>query len=242
LNLCIDIGNTTTRLYIYDGRKPVSKMVFKKLDVKALKGVFNKHIISASILSSVVDEDKKIAALLRKETDFIKLSHKTALPIENKYATPKTLGMDRLACAVAGAYLYLGKHVLIIDAGTCIKYDFVSNENKYLGGSISPGLQMRLDAMHKFTGKLPQLKAEKWVIETGNDTKTSMLSGVFFGALYEMNGFIKHYSELYKQLQVILTGGDAHHFAVELNFPIFAEPDLTGIGLNEILLHNQTRN
>ena len=140
--------------------------------------------------------------------------------------------------SVAAAHIYPNRNVLIVDAGTCIKYDFVNSQRQYLGGSISPGFQMRFDAMHHFTDKLPHIKAQSYS-DIGIDTASSMRSGVFLGIIYEINGFITDYTEQQDLDHVILTGGDASHFANELNFPIFAEPDLTGIGLNEILSFNQ---
>lgn len=240
MNLAVDLGNTTTRLYIYDGTRRIGKESFPTLTAEMLEKFLEEHSIRRSILSAVDNDDQDIAEVLHAKTHFIMLSGSTPLPITNFYTTPETLGADRICNAVAAAALYPGKNVLVIDAGTCIKYDLMNNKNQYLGGSISPGFRMRLDAMHHFTGRLPQLEPQ-FASGIGTTTKDSMMTGAFSGIVHEMNGFISDFSKQYDSLVVIFTGGDSRHFAEELNFPIFAEPDLTGIGLNEILQFNKAR-
>jgi type III pantothenate kinase len=241
VNLVLDLGNSSSRLYLYEGKELVERrVILQALDQDRLMDFMRGRRLKGSILSCVVDPELYIEDIMRDHSNyFIKLNHQTPLPIENLYQTPETLGGDRIAGAVAAASLYPGTNVLVIDAGTCIKYDFVNARNQYLGGSISPGYKMRFRALHHFTGKLPELKAGHYA-DTGNTTETAMKSGVFMGVVFEMQGFIRFYREKGVE-KVILTGGDAHHFANELNLPIFAEPDLTGIGLNEILSFNQAR-
>lgn len=241
VHFALDLGNTAARLYIYKGMKRMAKKVFETMNAKSLGPLLRQYGADACIVSSVARPDKSLTDLLSKHTRLIQLTYKTPLPIKNLYKTPETLGADRIANAAGAAFLYPGKNVLIIDAGTCIKYDFVNEENQYAGGSISPGFQMRYDALRHFTARLPQLKAQKRRLRTGDDTERSMHTGVYNGIAYEMNGFIREYREAYRGLIVVLSGGDASYFADVLNFPIFAEPDLTGIGLNEILRHNKTR-
>jgi type III pantothenate kinase len=236
VNLALDLGNTTSSLFIFDGTRRMGKESIPNLNASSLEKFLEEHSIKASILSTVVDDDKGIIELLHAKTDFVMLNSSTPLPIDNLYKTPETLGADRLANAVAASRLYPDKNVLIIDAGTCIKYDFINREKQYLGGSISPGFKMRLDAMHQFTDKLPQLEPS-FATGIGTTTKESMMTGVFRGIVHEMNGFILQYSER-NPIEIVMTGGDTRYFAEELNFPIFAEPDLTGIGLNEILQFN----
>jgi type III pantothenate kinase len=237
LNLAIDLGNTSSRLYTYDGTRRIGKQVLPNLNANLLEEFIEENSIKSSILSSVIDDDGGVAEVLHSKTYFIYLNSQTVLPIENLYKTPETLGTDRIACAVAGAALYPGKNVLVIDAGTCIKYDFVDYKSQYFGGSISPGFRMRLDALHHYTDKLPQLEPG-YASGIGNTTKDSIMTGVYCGIVHEMKGFIHDYAHHFNPITVVLTGGDSLHFAEELNFPIFVEPDLTGIGLNEILLFN----
>jgi type III pantothenate kinase len=240
VNLALDLGNTTSRLFIYDGARRIGKRVISNLSTEMLEEFVEENSVRSSILSSVIDYDPLIAHLLHSRTDFIKLNSDTPLPIDNFYKTKETLGTDRIANAVAGAVLYPEKNVLIVDVGTCIKYDFVNYKGQYLGGSISPGFRMRLDAMHHYTDKLPQLEPT-YASGIGTSTKDAMMTGAFRGIIHEINGFINEYSARFEPIVIILTGGDTRHFEEELNFPIFAEPDLTGIGLNEILLFNKTR-
>jgi type III pantothenate kinase len=236
LNLAIDLGNTSSRLYLYDGTRRMGKEVLPEMSAGLLEKFIEEHSVRHSILSSVVENDFGIVELLHAKTHFVMLNSNTALPIDNQYKTPETLGADRLANVVGASVLHPDKNVLVIDAGTCIKYDFINRNKQYSGGSISPGFKMRLDAMHHFTGKLPQLEPTH-ATGIGGTTKDAMMTGAFRGIIHEMNGFIQEYSQR-NPVEIVMTGGDARYFVEELNFPIFAEPDLTGIGLNEILQFN----
>ena len=192
----------------------------------------------AVIISNVTAEKKVPRKLLSHDAQVIRLDHHTRLPVKNMYATPATLGNDRLANAV-GAFVTFPNHpVLVIDAGTCIKYDFIDDKGRYHGGSISPGLNMRFKALHHYTGSLPLLKQEKKIMLTGTNTKEAMVSGVQAGALAEVNGFIDQYAAKHKSIKFILTGGDHRFFAGNLKKHIFVSPNLTLLGLNEILDHN----
>lgn len=170
----------------------------------------------------------------------IHLSHSTSIPISNNYKTKETLGDDRLANAVAADALYPGVPMLIIDCGTCVKFDFVSPDSSYLGGSISPGLQMRFKALNHFTGLLPKLEPFSNPKLIGDSTDSAIVSGVVNGMTAEIKGMIESYSAIYENLTVILTGGDASFFDKELKSNIFVEPNLTLIGLNEILRYNSS--
>jgi type III pantothenate kinase len=165
----------------------------------------------------------------------------------NAYASPETLGNDRLANAVAASALYPSRNVLILDAGTCIKYDFISAEKIYTGGAISPGLSMRFMAMHNYTARLPLLNpAMDELIQkaqlTGSDTYHAMLSGVVNGAVFEAEGFIAAYAENYPDMLVLVTGGDRLFFEKHLKSEIFAHSNLVLPGLHVILDHNLKNN
>ena len=192
------------------------------------------------MLSSVVHLDPSLQKAFRNIDGFGLLSQKTKLPLKNRYLTPATLGNDRLANAVAGAFLFPKKNVLIVDIGTCIKFDFINSKNEYMGGSISPGMEMRFKSLHHFTGKLPYIQASKKTTLTGKSTEDAIRSGVMNGMKEEISGIIHRYKKNYKTLTIILTGGDAHRFAGELKMSIFAAADLVNIGLNEILRYNKT--
>ncbi len=238
MNLTIDIGNSFIKTLVFEDTVPVYRNVSETLTSIHIKRLLNKFPIKNSMLSSVVEVKKPILNVLNKLPYLKKLTASTSIPVKNLYETPTTLGKDRLANAIAGAFLFPGKNVLIIDVGTCIKYDFINSKKEYLGGSISPGLQMRFKSLHQFTGKLPLVKESKITELTGRSTVKAIQTGVIIGICEEMKGFIHRYKSKYKSLQIILTGGDANHFAEDLKLSIFAAEDLVNIGLNEIIRYN----
>ena len=176
--------------------------------------------------------------MIRKYCKVIVLDSNTPLPIINKYKTPETIGKDRLAAAV-GAKSFAGDApVLVIDAGSCITYDIVNQSNEFLGGSISPGVNMRLKSLHTFTQKLPLLEPTENIVLPGSDTKESIMSGVIAGIQFEMEGFINYYSIQYPDLKCVLSGGDMKYFDKKLKNGIFAIPNIVAEGLQLILHFN----
>jgi type III pantothenate kinase len=126
----------------------------------------------------------------------------------------------------------------VVDTGTCIKYNFINNKNEYIGGAISPGLQMRFKSLNSFTSRLPLLDVEEnFNTLIGTNSKDNILSGVELGAVAEINSFIDQYKQLYPDINVVLSGGDVNFFEKRLKKPIFAEPYLILKGLNNILNH-----
>lgn len=239
-NLVIDIGNSRTKLAVFRGRKLVESFKVDKLDTDQLDRFLNEHGITHSIVSSVNDDIKDLEKLLKAKTQFIRFSTELKTRIVNKYKSPETLGLDRLAGVIAAKALFPDTNCLVIDAGTCITYDAIDKEGVYFGGSISPGLKMRLDAMHKFTGRLPKVEYSNYADWQGFDTNSAMLSGVVNGSFQELKGMIEVYNSHYLGLQVILCGGDAIFFDSRLKNSIFAptlktEPNLVLIGLNEVI-------
>ncbi len=239
MNLIIDIGNTRTKLGIFGKGKLLRKAVFETgWGVNALKAFIADRPVESAAVSTVAGLDKNIEHYLAGLKYYLKLTAATPLPLKNNYKSPETLGNDRLA-AVAGAhFLFPGKACLAIDAGTCITYDFISAKGVYEGGNITPGINMRLKAMHTFTSGLPLVPLKKTNSSVGKDTRTSILTGALQGALLEMEGFIKHYEAAFGTLTAILTGGDADYFANKMKSEIFVNPNLVLIGLNQILNYN----
>lgn len=238
-NLAIDIGNSKTKFGLFQGKKLLQ---FKVLDNQSLAEshlLFNDFEPQWIILSSVNHAAEQALKLKESASKVIQLSHKTNLPFDLYYQTPETLGKDRIAAVAAAQALYPNTNVLTIDAGTCVTYDFLDDAGHYYGGAISPGIQMRLKAMHHFTAQLPLLS---WAGEaaslTGESSISSMLSGAVNGLRLEVDGFIDEYKQKYPNLKVLLTGGDAALFEKDLKNGIFAEPNLVLKGLNEILLYN----
>lgn len=197
--------------------------------------------IRCSILSSVVKNTSEEEKFLDNRLKLFVLSPELKQPFINLYATPVTLGKDRIALVAAAVRNYPGKNVLVIDAGTCVTYDFKNKKEEYLGGAISPGLQMRFDAMHKFTGNLPLLSGTEEVKLVGNSTQSSMNSGVVNGLAFEIDSFINAYKADNKDLTIILTGGDSQLLLKRLKNSIFANPNFLLEGLNYILEFNKTQ-
>jgi len=239
LNLIIDIGNTRTKLGVFGKGKLIRKGVLEKgWGVKELKAFIAKRKIENVALASVAGLDGKVEQFLKIYNYYLKLSASTPLPIRNTYKSPETLGNDRLAAVIGAYFLYPGKGCLVIDAGTCITYDFIDSKGIYHGGNIAPGINMRLKAMHTFTASLPLVERKNLVSLIGKDTNSSLLTGGQLGAMLEMEGFIKLYKEKFGPLNVILTGGDADYFANKMKTKIFVNSNLVLVGLNQILNYN----
>jgi len=233
----VDAGNTRLKVVDFESDEIVGQTTIALDNETEIKRVLNSKKSTISILSSVLGEEKQkwIVNLLNPT---VVLNSETLLPVSiEEYETPKTLGADRIANAVAAHYYSNSENTLVIDVGTCIKFDFVI-DGKYQGGSISPGYSMRLKAMHKFTGALPLLTLEENSPIVGKSTKQAMLSGVINGVQAEISGFIDYYNQHYQPLTIFLTGGDHKRFDKELKNSIFADDNLTVKGLYIILKHN----
>lgn len=241
MNLIIDIGNTRTKIAIFDiGHTIVHKIYEKDITGQLLDDIKQNYKIQGIIVSTVKQEMNAIIEQRFKKWNkpYIRLSHTTPLPIENTYKTPETLGQDRIAAVIGATHFFPNENCLIIDAGTCITYDFLAEGEKYLGGNISPGLTMRYRAMHEFTASLPLLNKQRLNTFVGYNTITSMQTGVDFGLSFEVQGFIKKYINNFGQIKVIMTGGDAGYLASQMKNKIFVAPDLVLIGLDKILTYN----
>jgi len=239
MNLTVDIGNSGTKIGLFNKNEPVQFLHFKPTASVPWKKMVAQYQINNAIICSVAkDSGKKIPKVLGTQIKTMYLSENTIVPISNNYKTPKTLGKDRLASAVGGNALFPKKNVLVIQAGTCITFDMVNAKGQYLGGAISPGLMMRFKALHTFTGKLPLVTPENINYRLGTTTQQSILSGVINGMSDEIDSAIEDYRHKYKSLKVIITGGDAYFFESQLKNEIFAKPNLVLYGLNKILEYN----
>jgi len=235
MNLVIDFGNSLIKVGIFDGVNFIYSENHHSLSRSRVKSLLQKYNVKAACMASVTNDHRSVRDFLLKQVPFTELSHKTKLPIKNYYRTPETLGNDRRANLAGALSLFPKKNALVISAGTCITYDAITSARKYFGGNISPGLEMRLKAMHTFTARLPLVKKERATYLIGRSTAESMLTGAVRGARLEMQGFISEYKKKFPSLHVILTGGDAPFFETSLQKKIFAVPNLALIGLNEIL-------
>jgi len=239
MNLIIDLGNTNQKLALFKNGELIELQQFPLLTLKLIRDFVHMNPdIGNCILSSVVPHRSSVTRFLSSNYNFLELNEATPVPLINRYRTPRTLGKDRLAAAVAGNALFPGKTVLVINAGTCITYDFVNENNEYLGGSISPGILMRFHALHTFTGKLPLVSFRDEDILTGTDTHESIRSGVLLGAIAEIEGITARYRKKYTDLTVILSGGDQKYFDKRLKISIFARPNIVLHGLQQILAFN----
>ena len=234
--LIIDAGNTRVKVFVFEEDKQVVAAVVtpKNLEKKLLE-IFKIFKINKVLLSSVGGLQEKIVEIVSKESEIICLSHKTKVPFINTYGTPETLGVDRIALMSAASVRYQKEDVLVVDAGTCITFDLLNSDNEYLGGAISPGLQMRYKALHQFTQKLPFLRFEDPKVLIGKNTKSSIHSGVVNGFVAEVDGIINQYVEKYPNLTVVLTGGDMNYLSKRLKNSIFENPNCLAEGLHAIL-------
>ncbi|MCX6270982.1 MAG: type III pantothenate kinase [Bacteroidetes bacterium] len=235
----IDVGNTLMKAALFRGVEAERTWVWEGDKYDSLLAVAEEMKPYAGLILSTVRElPEEVWEKIRTLGFFMELDEKTPLPIKNLYDTPATLGKDRLAAAVGGHRLYLGENVLIINAGTCITYDVVTSAGEYIGGSISPGLRMRLKALHTFTGRLPLLSPEPGYSFPGRNTRDSILSGALQGAIEEVKGMINRYRQSFPDIKVLLSGGDISFFENPLKSGIFVVPNIVLIGLNEILDYN----
>lgn len=240
--LCIDWGNSLVKMAIFDQQDAItSRHTVEAADVlSALQDdILPKFKPDAAIICSVTNQHNDALSLLKDHVKHVLLlDSNTPLPIMNAYMSPETLGADRIAMAVAAHVQEPLKNNLVICAGTCVTYNFVGKNKTFRGGAIAPGLQMRLQAMHHFTDKLPEVSLDGDLLLLGYDTATCMRSGALFGMAAEMEGMANAYAAQYPDFNAILTGGDAPQFAGKLKSQIFADPELLLKGLNQIIKYN----
>ena len=240
MNLIIDIGNTSTKLAVFQRDKVLIAKTVEGfslvIEVENLLKQFTE--IKRGFVSSVGFLSEDELKTLEKRLPMTVLNSTLKLPFKVHYKTPNSLGADRLALMAAAATQYSGKNVLVIDAGSCITYDFIDSKKNYLGGAIAPGIQMRYKSLGDFTSSLPTLQKIVPKNSIGNSTHDSIHSGVINGVLYEIEGAVNEYQNKYPDLTVILTGGDADFLCKQLKISIFANSDFLLEGLNFLLEYN----
>lgn len=240
MNLTIDIGNTCTKLVAFNGTLPIEEVRMDMGDWSKLSDFCLKHKFDKGIYSSVVKLSSDTEEILNTlPFPMLKFeSGKTPIPIINKYATPNTLGGDRLAAAIGAYYKNPDNNILIIDVGTCITYDFVTSNGEYIGGNISPGPTIRFKSLRAFTSSLPLIERKGNTPEIGNSTETAIRCGVMKGIEYEIEGYINEYLLKYPNLLVYLTGGVHLNLHITEKKCIFADNYIVPEGLNRTLLYN----
>ena len=242
MNLIIDIGNTIAKMAVFDGGRIVEVVYDSNLTLERLPEVCRTYTIEKAIVATVIDLSREVLSQLEgMAVPILWLNEKTSLPVENLYETPRTLGYDRMAAVVGANEQFPGRDILVIDAGTCITYEFVDAAARYHGGNISPGLQMRFKALHQFTGRLPMVALEGRMVPMGKDTDTAIRAGVLKCIEYEILCYVTAMKHKYPELLVFLTGGDDFSFDTNLKSIIFADRFLVLKGLNRILNYNNDR-
>ncbi len=209
-------------------------LVLENDSEETIHGLIEKYHPVKSLLSSVIDHNPGLETILSANSKFHKLDHNSKIPITTPVGKPETIGADRLGLVVAAADLFPGKNNLVIGLGTAITYNFINKYNEFLGGGISPGMEMRFKSLQTFTAKLPLVKKDWNFPLVGYDTRTNILSGVILGMAKEIDGMIDAYAEKYRNFNVLLTGGDAPYFVYHLKNLIFADPNLIYKGLYAI--------
>ncbi|NNK87172.1 MAG: type III pantothenate kinase [Flavobacteriaceae bacterium] len=240
MNLIIDVGNTKVKMAIFSRKRLLKKTSIPYNDIQdTLDALLIQYPgLRKAILASVGKSFSPAYQKLKGRVKLVKLDLETALPFKNKYKTPRTLGVDRIALIAAAAIKYPKVNTLVIDAGTCITYDFINRENEYLGGAISPGIRLRYKSLNNLTANLPLLETRTPRHYIGASTNASIHSGVINGVINEMEGVIDQYRSDWSDLTVILTGGDAKLLSKRLKNSIFANPNFLLEGLNYILEFN----
>jgi len=239
--LAIDIGNTRIKAAVFEDNTLLEVVIFDKKEiVKKIEFIFEQHSkIRSIVVASVGNLDKSVFQNFEKKVSIHFISHGSRFPFDNLYSTPKTLGIDRLVLATGAVLQFPNQNRLVIDAGTCITYDFINENNEYLGGGISPGIRLRYESLHQFTAKLPLLTKAYPESFIGNSTQESIHSGVINGVTLEIDGFINQYKAQYAKFIIILTGGDAEFLAKRLKNTIFAHSNFLLESLNQTFQYNQ---
>jgi type III pantothenate kinase len=240
MNLCVDIGNSFIKVCVFENETIIHSQVYNEFGGTQFKELMSQFpLIDNGIVSTVREKDEALLdsmkLVLKK---LIVLDSNTSLPIQNQYQTPETLGKDRLAAVVGANFLFPGRNILVIDAGSAITYDFINESGEYTGGNIAPGLTMRFRALHEFTSKLPLLSPAENMPLLGRNTSEAIIAGVQNSLVFEVESYINYCSANYPDLLTVFTGGDISFFEKNIDGEIQYEPALVPIGLNRILNYN----
>jgi len=234
--VAIDSGNTSSYVGVFRHgaiEKTYEKTSYLEL-IELVLELDPAHIIVGSVNIPLSDFSRDLPV-----SKLFLLDHHTPLPFRNLYETPATLGLDRMALSAGAWAEFPNRNILVIDAGSCITYDFVNEKGEYLGGGISPGLQLRLNSLHDYTANLPLVDLKENPPLIGSSTEDSILSGIVHGTLAEITGIIDLYKKEFKDIQVIFSGGNVKFFESKLKDRIFALPNLVLKGLYSIFSYNE---
>lgn len=238
MNLVLDVGNSLLKIALFEKSELIQKFKFSENYKRNIEDLMLNYKVTHSIISNVGRIDDSIINILKESTNLLLVSNQLKIPFKNLYKSKNTLGQDRLALVSAAAFNFPNENVLIVDVGSCITYDFKNNNNEYLGGGISPGISMRFKSLNTFTSNLPLIDFDSIYQLIGNNTKNSITSGVVNGTISEINGIIQQYREEFKNIRIILTGGDSNFLLKRIKNTIFADRNFLLIGLNKLLEDN----
>lgn len=237
--LTVDVGNSFVKLAIFHNGKMIEFYKQDSLNAADLDRLCKKHKIEGIAYSASGDDEEDVIHFIKSFKHSIFLEHNTKMPIKIKYETPHTLGIDRIAAVLGAYHLYPNKNAIVIDFGTCITLEILNSKAEYLGGNISPGVQMRLDAMHHFTDRLPLIDIEgedDWI---GKSTESAIRNGAVLGTILEVESFINRAKKFLGKSIVLFTGGGAKYLIDKFEFEIHHNPYLIHLGLYEILKYNE---
>jgi type III pantothenate kinase len=239
--LTVDVGNTRIKAAVFEQDTIVEVFIFTREELlNQLNFILDRfQKIQNMVIASVGKVEKEQFLSLKNKAEIHFITHESKFPFTNLYSTPTTLGIDRMVLAAGATLQFPARNRLIIDAGTCITYDFVDENGNYLGGGISPGIRLRYQALHDYTAKLPLLTKKEPETYIGNSTPESIHTGVINGVALEIDGFIELYKAQYAKFIIILTGGDAEFLAKRLKNTIFANSNFLLESLNQTFQYNQ---
>lgn len=245
INLTIDQGNTAAKMALWEGTRLVNEVIEPHLTPEIVGRYVDSAPapVGAALYCSVAERGQNLIDMLRSRgIPATRLRASTRIPIAIGYATPNTLGTDRIAAAAGAWSLHPGRNLFVVDAGTAVTYDFVNADGTFVGGNIAPGMSMRLEALHRFTARLPRLEVPHEIRPThifGTDTREAMI----LGAVYGIVGAISYYrSRLPEDTLTVITGGWAGTIAELSDIPVEPVHNLVSLGLNSILLFNEPIN
>ena len=239
MNLALDIGNSLIKAGVFKNNVLIKSSIINEKSFSDFRKTIEQKNIKNSIASNVSNNNPEIIKLLSNETNFIKFDKNLNLPFKNKYKSKDKLGQDRIALITNASISFPNQNILVIDVGTCITYDFLDEENKYLGGNISPGLEMRYKSLKNQTANLPLLRYYKPDYLIGDNTDNSIHSGVFNGIVGEINSFISMYKVKFGKIKIILTGGNSKLLLNKIKNTIFADSNFLLFGLNHLIELNK---
>ena len=241
MNLVLDIGNTRLKAGLFKKNVLINYFEFNNNYYEKIRSILECNPILYTIVSNVSNTEDKLIQLLRIKTQFIPFNSSLKIPFKNIYKSKTTLGQDRIALVSSSMKQFPDENVLIIDLGSCITYDFINSDNEYIGGAISPGLNMRYKSLNNYTSNLPFLEPKKINYLIGKSSEESIHSGVINGIVSELNGAIDRYQKEFKKIRIVLTGGDYKFLFSKIKNSIFANSNFLLLGLNFLIELNKKK-